>query len=304
MTERCDQPTRAAWRRRPFTLSALGLAGLVTSACSPLGMLNGLAPRRLAARGIPYGPAPRQSLDIYLPAARPGAGSGSGGGIGPARPRVVVFLYGGGWDSGDKEMYRFVGGALAAQGFITVIPDYRLYPAVRYPTFLEDCAAAFAWVSAHIGAWGGGEEIFLMGHSAGAYNAAMLALDPRYLAAAGSRLAPRGTIGLAGPYDFLPLQSAELKAIFGFPTAPATQPINHVTGRNAPMLLIAGSSDTTVLPRNTTRLAARIRAAGGPVTEKIYPKIDHKELIGAIGQPFRFLCPTLADCTHFLRETA
>jgi acetyl esterase/lipase len=293
MTSPPDNSGLAGWRRRPLAASALGLLSVLATACSPLGMLNGMAPRRLSARDIPYGSAPRQTLDIYLPEGRAGA----------APPRVVVFLYGGGWDSGTKEMYRFVGGALAAHGFITVIPDYRLYPDVRYPTFLEDCAAAFAWVSANIAAWGGGDELFLMGHSAGAYNAAMLALDPHYLATAGSSLSPRGTIGLAGPYDFLPLGTDELRAIFGFPTSPTTQPINHVDGRNAPMLLIAGSADTTVLPRNTMRLAARIREAGGPVEDKIYPNINHQELIGAIGQPFRFLCPTLADCLRFLRET-
>lgn len=278
--------------RRALSLAGLGMLSLTAAACSPLGLLNGLAPRRRAARDIAYGTEPRQRLDIYVP-ERPSA---------PAP--VVVFLYGGGWDSGSKDMYRFVGGALAAQGFVTVIPDYRLYPAVRYPTFIEDCAAAFAWTTAHAGEWGGSDRFVLMGHSAGAYNAAMLALDGRYLAQAGARTAPRATVGLAGPYDFLPVGTAELRAIFGYPTSPETQPINHVNGRNAPMLLLAGTTDTTVLPRNTERLAARIRAAGGPVTAKLYPGIDHREIVGAIGQPFRFLCPTLADSADFIRAHA
>ncbi|HEX3982525.1 MAG TPA: alpha/beta hydrolase [Acidisoma sp.] len=277
-----------ALSRRILPATTLSLAGLAVAACSPLGMLNGLAPRRLTARDIPYGRDERQRLDIYAPE-------------GLKRPApVIVFLYGGGWDSGLKAMYRFVGGTMAAHGFVTVIPDYRLYPTVRYPTFLEDCAAAFAWSAANARAWGGGETLFLMGHSAGAYNAAMLALDRRYLVCAGSRAQPAGTVGIAGPYDFLPLESVELRAIFGFPTSPATQPINHVDGHNAPMLLLAGESDTTVLPRNTTRLAARIRAAGGPVSDHLYPNIDHREIIGAIGQPFSFLAPTLPDTLAFL----
>jgi acetyl esterase/lipase len=275
--------------RRALSMAGLGLVSLTAAACSPLGVLNGLAPRRRAARDIAYGTEARQRLDIYVPERL------------TAPAPVVVFLYGGGWDSGSKEMYRFVGGALAAQGFVTVIPDYRLYPAVRYPTFIEDCAAAFAWTTAHAADWGGGDRFVLMGHSAGAYNAAMLALDGHYLAQAGARALPRATVGIAGPYDFLPVGTDELRAIFGFPTAPATQPIDHVNGRNAPMLLLAGTKDTTVLPRNTERLAARIRAAGGPVTAKLYPGIDHREIIGAIGQPFRFLCPTLADSADFIR---
>ena len=277
------------------TLPAAGVAGLslLATACSPLGVLNTLAPKRLAGRNIPYGVGPRRSLDVYAPAGANGSAP------------VVVFLYGGSWDSGAKEDYRFVGGALAAAGYLTIIPDYRVYPEVVFPAFLDDCAAAFAWATEHATEYGGGERIFLMGHSAGGYNAAMLALDPSYLGRAKARSPVAGTVAIAGPYDFLPLDSAELKAIFGQPpTPPATQPINHVDGRNAPMLLLAGSTDTTVLPRNTVRLAARIRAAGGPVESHIYSGIDHKEIIGAMGVPFRFLCPTFRDCTRFISAHA
>lgn len=279
--------------RRLFGAAGLGVLSLAATACSPLGILNGMAPKRLSARNVPYGPGSRHSLDVYGPDRL------------SAPAPVVVFLYGGGWDSGTKEEYRFVGGALAARGFVTIIPDYRLYPDVRFPGFLDDCAAAFAWSTAHAGEYGGGDHIFLMGHSAGAYNAAMLALDPHYLAKAGASRPVAGTVGLAGPYDFLPVQTAELRAIFGQPpTPPDTQPINHVDGRNAPMLLLAGTADRTVLPRNTTRLADRIRAAGGPVQARLYPGIDHKEIIGALGVPFRFLAPTLRDSTDFFAATA
>ena len=279
--------------RRTLPSAGLGALSLLATACSPLGLLNGMAPKRLSARDIPYGDGPRRKLDVYVPAAVRGTAP------------VIVFLYGGGWDSGAKEDYRFVGGALAAAGFVTVIPDYRLYPEAVFPSFLDDCAAAFAWAAGHAAEYGGGEHVFLMGHSAGAYNAAMLALDPSYLARAGSSRPVAGTVGIAGPYDFLPLQSAELKTIFGQPpTPPATQPINHVDGRNAPMLLLAGATDTTVYPQNTTRLAARIRAAGGPVQSRIYPGIDHKEIIGAMGVPFRFLCPTYRDSTAFVSAYA
>lgn len=285
-------PSRRRLNRTTLGLTCLGLISSLTSACSPLTMLNTMAPRRLASRDLPYGRDPRQRLDIYVPDNL------------KAPAPVVVFYYGGSWDSGTKEMYRFVGGALATHGCVTVIPDYRLYPEVRYPSFLDDCAAAFAWTAEHIGQWGGGDTQFLMGHSAGAYNAAMLALDPSYLRAANSRVMPAGTVGIAGPYDFLPLESTELKAIFGVPTAPGTQPINHVDGQSAPMLLVAGTEDTTVLPRNTTRLAARIHDAGGPVSSRLYPGVDHREIIGAFGLPFRFLAPTLTDSVSFIRAVA
>jgi acetyl esterase/lipase len=290
-----NDTTRAA--RFPMTLGRrclpLGALSVLAAACSPLGVLNGLAPDRLAERDVPYGAGPRRRLDVYVPDHVSGTAP------------VVVFFYGGSWNSGAKEEYRFVGGALAARGIVTIIPDYRLYPEVRFPDFLDDCATACAWAGANAGKFGGGGALFLMGHSAGAYNAAMLALDPTYLARAQAKRMPAGTVGLAGPYDFLPLQDPELKIIFGAPpTSPATQPINHVDGRNAPMLLVAGSADTTVLPRNTIRLAARIMAAGGPAESRIYPGVDHKEIIGAIGAPFRFLAPTLRDSVAFIGQHA
>jgi acetyl esterase/lipase len=279
-------------RRRLLPLTGLGAIGVLASACSPLGVLNGLAPDRLTARDLPYGNGPRRTLDVYVPAN------------GPKAAPVVVFFYGGSWNSGSKADYRFVGGALAASGFVTIIPDYRVYPEVRFPDFLDDCAAAFAWAGANAGRFGGGTRLVLMGHSAGAYNAAMLALDPTYLARAAAPR-PAAMLGLAGPYDFLPLVDPELKIIFGQPpTPPDTQPINHVDGRNPPMLLLAGDADTTVLPRNTTRLAARVAASGGQVESRIYPGIDHKEIVGAIGVPFRFLAPTLMDSARFIAAHA
>ncbi len=276
--------------RRAFTLGALASVGL--TGCSPVQILNTLAPERLAAEGIPYGPDPRQRLDVYRPA-----------GIGPFP--VMVFLYGGGWNNGAREMYRFVGGTFAASGFVTVIPDYRLYPQVRYRGVLADCVGALAWTRANAVRFGGSDAPpALIGHSAGAYNAAMLTLDASLLAASG--LSPAEDlarmIGLAGPYDFLPLQTEELRQIFGpGPATAATQPITYVDGRNPPMLLLAGTADTTVLPDNTTRLAARIRKQGGPVEDRLYNGVDHIEIVGAIAAPLRLLAPTLPDCLSFLQ---
>lgn len=272
-----------------------GLPLLLAGGCSPVGMLNALAPDCFLARSIPYGDGPRHSLDVYAPpndaALR-------------APCPVVLFLYGGSWDSGEKARYRFVGAALSAVGFVVVIPDYRVYPEVTYPAFLEDCAAALAWTRRNAARFGGSTEPpFMMGHSAGAYNAAMLALDPRWLGRVG--LSPRrdlrGMVGLAGPYDFLPLGTEELRRIFA-PGQPlgTTQPIAHVDGRNPPMLLLAGDRDRIVRPSNTVRLAARIREAGGPVEHRIYPGIGHNEIIGAFAAPLRFLAPSLRDSASFM----
>ena len=276
--------------RRAFTVGALASIGL--AGCSSVQILNTLAPDRLAAEGIPYGSDPRQRLDVYRP-------------VGIGRFPVMMFLYGGGWKNGAREMYRFVGGAFAASGILTVIPDYRLYPQVRYREVLADCVRALAWTRANAVRFGGDEAPpALIGHSAGAYNAAMLALDAALLAASG--LSPLDDlacmIGLAGPYDFLPLQTEELRQVFGpGPATAATQPITYADGRNPPMLLLAGTADTTVRPDNTTRLASRIRSRGGPVEARLYDGVGHIEIVGAIAASLRLLAPTLPDCLSFLQ---
>ncbi len=262
---------------------------MLTARCSPVRILNDLAPDHLVADGIVYGPEPRHRLDVYAPA--PGR-----------RPApVIVFLYGGGWTDGSRALYRFVGGALAGAGAVVVIPDYRLYPAVRFPSFLQDCALATAWAARHAAEHGGAGPPFLMGHSAGAYNAAMLGLDPQWLAAAGlDRRRLRGVIGLAGPYDFLPLDTDQLRDIFGPPPREHTQPVNFVDAAAPPFFLAAGTADRTVQPRNTESLATRLRAAGRPVAERIYPGVNHVEIIGAIAAPLRFLAPTWQDTRGFV----
>lgn len=287
-----------AYRRRlVLSAAAAGAAGLVAG-CSPLRVISGLTPAHTYRRTgeLTYGPGPRQLLDVYRPPVL-------------TRPApVVVFFYGGNWNSGSRVDYLFVGEALAAKGCVVVIPDYRLYPDVRFPDFLADCAAAAAWTSANIAAHGGNpQRIFLMGHSAGAYNAAMLTLDARYLEAARmDRGAVRGLIGLAGPYDFLPLQSELVKNIFGFPDTPiTTQPIHFVAANAPPALLVTGSADDIVSPGNTSRLAARLRSAGVPVREVVYPGVGHMRLVGALAAPLRLVTPPLLDdITAFVNERA
>ena len=261
-------------------------------------LLNAVVPKAgvQITRDVAYAPGPRGGADIYRPL------------VATEPAPVVVFVYGGSWDSGERKDYTFVGTALAGKGLVAVIPDYRVYPEVRWPSFLEDNAKAVAWARDHAAEYGGDpHRLFLMGHSAGAYNVVELALDRRWLAAVGMEPQRdlRGVIGLAGPYDFLPLDSDELKVIFGPPEGrPATQPINHVDGRNPPLFLATDTADTVVRPGNTKRLAARVRAAGGPVETREYKGLSHELLVGAIATPLRLLAPVLRDVTEFIRSHA
>jgi acetyl esterase/lipase len=271
------------------------LLGSLTGACSPLTTFDRLVPKdrggELVARDLSYGPDARQRLDVYAPQ----------GECGVPRP-VVVFFYGGSWNSGTRRGYAFVGRALAARGFVTVVPDYRLVPEVRYPAFVEDGAAAVRWATEHAGTYcGDSRSIVLMGHSAGAYIAAMLAVDRRWLGS--TRLAVKGLVGLAGPYDFAPFDVEASRAAFGQAPDPAdTQPVTFAGAGDPPALLLYGTADTVVLPRNSEALAARLRAGGVAVDSRAYPKLGHVGIVLALARPFRDRAPVLDDVSTFVRR--
>lgn len=285
-------PPRRHW------LAGLGLLPLL-QACSPLRLINATVPedthRLLADRA--YGTAPRQQADVYRPARDAGFAP------------LVVFFYGGSWQNGRREDYRFVGEALASRGIVTVVADYRLSPEVRYPAFLEDGALALSWALAQADGWNvDTRRVYLMGHSAGAYNAAMLALDPRWLAPHGlspARLA--GWIGLAGPYDFLPIQAAGVRRAFGWPDTPAdSQPLFHARrpGPALPphrVLLLAARQDRLVDPqRNTVGLAQALGQRGVAVESDLLDGVGHATLVGALAPPLRSRAPVLERLVRFV----
>ena len=276
--------------------TALSLLLLIAApACSPVVAFNSLMPRdqgtRRVAGGETYGPGERARIDVYAPAAH------------PERPLpVIIFFYGGSWKSGSREGYGFAGRALAAQGFVVAVPDYRLLPEGRYPGFLDDSAAAVRWVRGHIGRYGGDpDRIVLAGHSAGAYNAAMLALDPRWLGA--DRAAVRGLAAMSGPYDFLPLDTAVTKEAFGgVADLEATQPIRLASGDDPPSLLLAGGRDHLVIPSQSTGLALALVEAGARAEAIVYPELGHVGLVTALAKPFRGKAPVLKDVAEFARR--
>jgi acetyl esterase/lipase len=284
-------PVRVGLLKALAPLAAIAALG----GCSTVDALNAVEPKGglTVTHDIAYGEGSRRRLDIYAPRKTSAAPT-----------PVVVFFYGGGWETGSKNMYGWVGAALARQGYLVLVPDYRVYPDVRCPTFLEDSARAVRWARDHAADYGGDPgRLVLMGHSAGAYNAAMLTLDHRWLGQVGMNPDRdiRAFVGLAGPYDFLPLKSEVLKTIFGpEDSRPATQPIQYVTAAAPPMLLIAPVNDTVVDPENVTRLATRIREKGGRVETRRYPRLNHATTVGALAAPLRWMAPVLKDARAFI----
>lgn len=259
---------------RWLKMSVLTLFTGLLPACSGQKLLNALTAETgyTRASNIVFDDVTGLKTDVYTP-------------NGAVNAPVVVFFYGGRWSEGSKDLYEFVGGALAKQGFIAVVPDYRLYPKVKFPAFVEDTAKAVRWAHDNATRYGGdASRLFVMGHSAGAYNVAMLATDETYMkAVGGSRQWLKGMIGLAGPYDFLPFTDDDIKDMFGPPERYAsTQPINHVDGTNPPMLLMHGEDDVSVFPKNTRNLANKIKAAGGPVETVFYPKLSHSWIVATL----------------------
>ena len=295
ITQRANLPKNLFLRVVKPLIASLAIA-LTLSACTAVGTLNALSASSTytVKANVAYGARPRQKLDIYTPTA-----------TAPARGwPVIVFFYGGSWNTGERADYQFVGEALAARGVLTLVADYRLYPEVRYPDFLSDSAQALAYgLDQAAGLGGDAKRVFVMGHSAGGYNAAMLALDARWLKAVGrapSELA--GWIGLAGPYDFFPTDNPAAQPVFFHPNYPAlAQPIQF-TPSNAPRSFLAAPvNDRLVSPqRSTLQLANKLQSAGVPVTLKLYERASHTSLIGAFAWPLRWIAPVLDDVLAFI----
>jgi len=272
----------------------LTLCTLLLASCSAVPFEIANFPARFARSGrfadVSFGTGRWAKADIYRPAH-------------PAGPvPVIVFWYGGGWTGGDKDEYRFVGAALAGLGYLAVLPDYRVYPQVKFPVFLDDAAAAVAWVQAHAADYGGDpHRIVLMGHSAGAHMAAMLAINHQYLQRAG--VDPRdiaALIGLSGPYELAP-NTAVLNTIFAAPYSPRDwQVLPYVSAAAPPTLLIHGGGDQLVWVSNSEHLAGALRQAQVPVVLDIYPRRGHGDTVAALAWVLRFRSPTLRNIDSFM----
>jgi acetyl esterase/lipase len=272
-----------------------GALGALTAACSPLSLLNTLGPRdrgaRRVARGLAYGDDPRQTMDVYAA-------------TGARDLPVVVFFYGGGWDSGSRDVYGWAAQAIAARGFVVFLPDYRIVPQVRFPSFIEDAAAATARAGDLARDYGGdGVRLAVAGHSAGAHLAMMIALDRRYMQAVGRPDLIKAAVGLAGPYDFLPFDvPASVNAFGQAPDPTLTQPVTFARADAPPLWLGHGTDDVVVHAEDTTILDARMKAVGGRSEAKLYPGLDHADLIATFSPLFRKKARVLGDMTAFLHR--
>lgn len=265
-------------------------------ACRPIALLNAASPSSHYERveNLAYGSLPRQRMDIYQPVVK------------PRDAPLVVFFYGGGWKDGAKADYEFVASALTEAGFVVAIPDYRLFPQVQFPAFVNDGAEAVAFAMRQAQQYGATDtQVYLMGHSAGAHIAALLALDRHYLRKAN---APRnqiaGLVGLSGPYDFLPIDSGYLVDVFPSSSRKDSQPVAFASSDAPPALLVHGGKDDLVDSSNALSLADALRSRGASAELKIYPDLDHKDTAIELAPPLDFIGSVLEDCIAFIRRVS
>lgn len=274
-----------------LVLTALFIAALLT-ACQPTQVLNTVVPSGTYERqqGVPYGNHERQRMDIYVPTET------------PVRKNVIVFVYGGAWDQGSKEQFEFVGQAFARLGYITVLPNYRLYPDVEFPDFIHDVAMAVSETNRHLPQACGSEPQFILaGHSAGAHTAALLIADPDYLNNHGINLSQiHGFIGMSGPYD-LPLDHERVAEKFTKVEGDEANPIALTHAGMPPALLLHGESDTVAAPFHTERFSAQLRQSGVPVTTHFYSGRRHADLLASLASPLRFWSGAYTDIQAFLQ---
>jgi acetyl esterase/lipase len=297
MPTRPSHPSRNPFRRKLLSTALMLLGGALLTGCQAVlfSGLNATASKSgvVVQRDVVFDPVHQLALDIYRPRDA-------------SHAPTVVFFFGGSWKSGKRQWYAWVGEALARRGLVVVIPDYRLWPTVKMDGFMQDAARAVAWTHAHAGEYGGNpDDLFVMGHSAGAHIGALLATDAHWLNDVGMQ--PRqlaGFIGLAGPYDFLPLEKQDYVDMFGSTHAQQllSQPVHFVNGDEPPMLLMQGSTDKVVWPRNAESLARALRKENEPVEVKLYPGIGHLAILFSISRPLRSKAPVIDDSMAFIRQ--
>jgi acetyl esterase/lipase len=285
-------------RRRRLVMLLVCVSAALASGCRSTEFALANAPTQFSHIdrhvGLAYGADPRQQLDVYVPR-----------GTGQNRP-VVIFWYGGSWVGGNKAEYRFVGSTLAQQGFVAILPDYRLYPQVRFPSFDEDGARAVAWVEHHAAEFNGDpNHIILMGHSAGAHTAAFLAYNHRFLESFGARAeCIVGVVGLSGPYALVP-DTDLLRAAFPAPYQEADwQPIAFVDRDSPPTLLLHGESDKQVLPLQATELRDVLQQHDVPVDLILYSGRGHVSTVASFAWITRWTTPAVRDTTAFIKRVS
>jgi acetyl esterase/lipase len=219
--------------------------------------------------------ANKHLLDLYLPASEPNT-----------KPVLVMFVHGGAWRAGDRRLYGRLGRTFSGRGIACAAISYRLTPEVRHPGHVQDCARAMSWLVAHAEEHGyDAGRIFLFGHSAGAHLVALLATDPKYLAAHRlSREIVRGVIPVSGPFDVTPRLPVLVRA-FGEDAEVRrdASPQSHVAAGAPPVLVLWADDDIEGLPQSGREFGKALDAANVPVESAEIADRSHATILSRFG---------------------
>ena len=280
-----------------YTLAFAVLIGGLAYHFAALKIFNFIVPKDATSYQVgglqSYGLDPDQTLNVFKP------------NVSNAGLPILIFVHGGSWQEGDASDYGFVGRGFAAKGFLTFVINYRKHPEHPYPAFVQDVATSLAWVQSNAEHYGGNNQnIFLVGHSAGAYDIALAVLDKRYLVEAGVNISTiKGVATLAGPFDFLPLDSNITQEVFGkISDLESTQPINYARKDAPPFLILHGTADTTVYPKNAKSLYRHLLEAGAAAKLIEYQGVSHVGILLDMAKPLRKNAPVLEDVTDFFKD--
>jgi acetyl esterase/lipase len=283
-------------KRKTMASAAFMTAAMLSAAaCAPVKILNAITPSASFEKdkNVSYGPFDRQKLDIYRAETSK-----------PASP-LLVFVHGGSWDSGSKDLYKFLAEGFTSEGYDVVVPNYRLYPEVKYPAFVEDTAKAIAFTAEKFP----DRPLVVMGHSAGGYNMLMAMMRPNFYPsdAPPACRSVAGLVSLAGPTGIIALGSEPYITMFPERMFGSDAPMNNVklrAGSAAPQLPPVffghGLKDTTVYPQNSEKLAAKIIAAGGAAVVKTYEGLGHTDVVKVLSRHFDDDAELKADILTFI----
>lgn len=270
--------------------TCVAATAILCAGCQPVDLLNTITPGGSFSRlkDVSYGELSRQTLDIYK-AEKPRAGS-----------PVLVFVHGGSWDSGSKDIYKFLAEGFTSEGFDVVVPDYRLYPEVKNPEFIIDNAKAVAYAAEQFP----DRSIVMMGHSAGAYNVLMLGLQPDYLKSQSVNICETvsGIVALAAPVGIIPLTEEPLITIFPDRFEGQDAVLNNTSTPVPALFLGHGQKDKTVYPQNSTQLGEKITARGGKAEVEIYEGLNHTDMVKVMSRHFDGDTTLKSDIVRFVEN--
>lgn len=262
----------------------------IFTSCTPVSFLNGITPSKsyLLEKNVSYGSLGSQVMDIYQARAK------------KENSPIIVFIHGGSWDSGSKDIYKFFAEGFTSEGYDVAVPNYRLFPEIIFPDMLHDTAKAVAYLSNLFS----NRKVVLIGHSAGGYNALMVSMNKHYLKEQGISVCSliSGVVSISSPTGVYELKKEPLVTIFPDRFKYNDAPMAYVDNATPSLLVINGLADKVVDPQNAIILSEKVNKRGGQSVLKLYPDTNHTQAVQVMSRYFDDNISLKSDILNFIDE--